>query len=144
VLVDYRLEYFTKEAMCIKFQITETDENANVYKSFLCYNLDLTTGSIINCTTVFKQSDLSQISAQISQKLKQEGYSLYSDSEKFIKQYFQHSWYISLDKLNLSFDAGKIAPISEGAINVSFDVNDISSLLSQYGSALFTVNYENH
>ena len=40
VLVDYRLEYFTKEAMCIKFQITETDENANVYKSFLCYHSD--------------------------------------------------------------------------------------------------------
>lgn len=144
VFVDFSLEHFTKEAMSIKFQITENDENANIYKSYSCYNLDLTTGSIINCTTVFQQSDITAISNKISQKLIDLGYTLYPNSKNLIKQYFQECWFISYDKLNLCFEAGKIAAASEGNINLSFDIKDISSMLSQYGIAIITVNNENN
>ena len=144
VFVDYSLEYFTKEAMSIRFQINETDSNANTYTSFICYNLDLTTGSVINCASLFKNSDLSAVSDRISQKLKDNGYPLYADSSRLIKQFLQNRWFISFEKLNLCFNPGEIAAVSEGAIEIYLDFNDISDLLSQYGSALFTVNYENN
>ena len=144
IYVDYSLEYFTKEAMSLKFQITETDNNAGTHKSFLCYNLDLTTGSIINATTVFIDSDLSSVSLLISEKLSKSGYILYADSSKLIEQFFQERWFIKFEELNLCFNPGEIAAISEGSIDVSINVKEIKDIINQYGSALFTVNYENN
>lgn len=144
VFIDYTLECFTQEAMSLRFRITETDNNANVYQSVVCYNFDLTTGSIINPTSVFKQKDLSGISKLISEKLTAEGYTLYNDADKLIEQHFNDSWFIKPNTLSLTFSPGKIAAISEGFVEISIEVQQIKDLLSNYGTALFTVSYENN
>lgn len=144
VLVDFSLEYFTQEAMSLKFQITETDNNSCTYESFICYNIDLTTGSIINSTAVFSEKNLTAIAKLASEKLIASGHTLYSNSEKLIEQYFQNRWYIKSNKLSLCFNPGEIAAISEGMIEISVDLQQISDLLSSYGVALFTVSYENN
>lgn len=144
IYVDYSLECFTQEVMSLKFCITETDNNANVYKSVVCYNIDLTTGSIINPTTVFASKELTDISKFISEKLTANGYTLYEDAQKLIEQYFRNKWFIKSNTFNLCFDPGEIAAISEGTIEISVDVQQIANLLSDYGSVLFTVSYENN
>ena len=144
VYVDYSLECFTQEIMSLKFCITETDNNANVYKSVVCYNIDLTTGSIINPTTVFASKELTEISKFISEKLTATGYTLYDNSQKLIEQYFSNKWFIKSNTFTLCFDPGEIAAISEGTVEISVDVQQISDLLSDYGAALFTVSYENN
>ena len=144
IFVDYTLEHFTKEAMSLKFKISENDENSNTYTSFVCYNLDLITGAIINSSTVFEEGKLSAFSELVSRKLTESGYTLYDNADTIINQYFQSRWYISFNKLNLCFNPGEIAAISEGVIEISIEVQQISDLTSDYGSALFTVSYENN
>jgi len=144
VFADYCLEYYTKEAMSVKFCITETDNNAQTHISYITYNLDLTTGAIINCSMMFNQSNLDEVCALVSQKLNENGYTLFDDSQKLIQKYFSNRWYIEFGKLNLCFNPGEISAVSEGCIEISVDVKDISSMLSQYGKAIFTVQYENN
>ena len=144
VLVDYSLEYYTKEAMSLKFQFTETDNNAMTHVSYLTYNLDLTTGSIINSAMMFNQSDLNDISSLVAQKLSENGYTIFQDGKALVEKYFANRWYIEFEKLNLSFNPGEIAAISEGGIEISLSLEEISPMLSQYGKALFTVKYEDN
>ena len=142
VIVDYSLEYFTKEAMSLKFTIIETDNNGNVYKSYKCYNIGLTTGSLIETPTVFKDETLSEISTLIANALEKEGTYLFDNGKDLIMKNLATSWYISYNKLNVCFGPGEIAPVANGVITLSLEKDKFASLLSKYGEMLFTVNYE--
>ena len=144
VWVDYSLEYYTKDAMSLKFCITETDNNAQTNLSYVTYNLDLTTGSVISCSAMFKDADLGKISQQVSQKLTENGYTLFPNSQKLIEDHLPNRWFMELGKFNLCFNPGEIAAISQGCVELSLDVEEITPLLSQYGQALFTVKYEDN
>ena len=142
VVVDYKLEYFTKEAMSLKFTIIETDNNGNVYKSYKCYNIGLTTGSLIDTPTVFKDETLGEISDLIANAIETDGTYLFDNSKELIMKNLSTAWYISYNKLNVCFSPGVIAPVASGVITLSLEKDRFSSLLSQYGDMLFTVNYE--
>ena len=137
VRVRFELQYFTAEAVSITYRFTETTGDGVVNTHTHHTNIDLIVGAQIHLDALFTDSADEALQALLQTKLKESSVEgLYENALQNIAAILEDAWYLSDGKLIISLDAGKIAPLSSGAVKLTLTGEELSHLLSDYGKTL--------
>ena len=119
------------------YVFTETTGDGMVNAHTHHSNIDLIVGAGIHLDALFADGKTEQLQHLLQMKLSEasvEG--LYSDAWQNITAMLDDSWYLSDGRIIVCLDAGRIAPLSSGAIELVLTKEELSDWLSDYGKTL--------